>query len=221
MNVFLVRHAESADSRDNWPTPQSPLSDFGRQQSQALSSLSRFRLIDTVMSSKWTRAKETARIVAKKLGKPLELIEGIHEREQSKKIYGSKFSGKISQEYIAGSTANLDNLDWRFSRGEESLREVSQRAAIFKKHIEKEHLSQNLLVISHDVFIRSFACICILGSNYQDETFNKVFRSLYLTNTGVSLLVFSEKSKRWKLWYWNDFSHFKNIKIGKKAVSGN
>lgn len=220
MNVFLVRHAESVESGKKWPTPQSPLSDLGRQQSQVLSNLSRFRLVDVVLSSKWTRAKETAQIVAKKLGKPLKLFEGIHEREQSTKIYGSKISGKTSQEYIAESTANIDNLDWKYMDRGESFREISQRAATFKKHIEKKQLFQNLLVISHDVFIRCFVCVCILGNNYKDETFNKIFRSLNLTNTGVSLLVFIEKSKRWKLWYWNDFSHLKNIKRTEKTVSG-
>ncbi|MEK7112734.1 MAG: histidine phosphatase family protein, partial [Patescibacteria group bacterium] len=146
MNVFLVRHAESVEFGNKWQTPQSPLSPQGRQQSQLLSSLSRFRLVDIVLSSKWTRAKETAQIIAKNLGKPLELIQGIHEREQPVKIYGSKISSKASQEYIAKSTVNMDNLDWKFTDGEESFREVSQRAAKFKSHLEKNHLSQTLLV---------------------------------------------------------------------------
>lgn len=213
MLVFLVRHASSVASEEGrWQLPDSPLSDLGKKQSQALSNRSRFNKVDIVLASKWARAKETGGIVAEALSKPLELFEGIHEREQNPKIYGAKWSGKIHKKYYKDAFSNLGNLDYKFENLGESYRDVAKRATKFKRHLVRKHKGQNLIVISHDIFIRCFLAVCILGEKYSDESFYKIFRSIRLSSTGISLLEYDEKRKTWKVWYLNDFSHLKMVK---------
>ncbi|OGM11551.1 hypothetical protein A2W13_02355 [Candidatus Woesebacteria bacterium RBG_16_36_11] len=216
MFIFLLRHAEGSDFRNKWQTPDSPLSDLGIRQAQNLSGLTRFKRVDLILSSKWRRAAETAKIISKLLKKPLEFFEGINEREQHSKIYGADRLSDISKRYYNESIENYNDLDWKFEDDEESVRDISKRAFNFSKHLTKKHLNQNLLVVSHDMFIRCFITICLLGKNYEDKVFNKIYRSLQVMNTGVSLLEYIEKRKTWKIWYLNDFSHLSKIKKEEK-----
>lgn len=213
MFIFIVRHAEGAGSKEKWQTPNSPLSNVGVKQAKNLFKLSRFKRVDLILSSKWERAAETARIVSSLLNKPLELFDGINEREQHSKIYGADRLSDIGKRYREESIKNYNNLDWKFENDEESIRDVSTRAINFGKHLVKNHLNQSLLVISHEMFIRCFITTSLLGKKYEDSVFNKIYRSLKIANTGVSLLEFNEKGKVWKIWYINDFSHLG--KIGK------
>lgn len=212
MKVFLLRHAASVDAENSWPTPKSPLSNLGRKQAQVLSRLPRFQMVDLILASRWIRAKETAEIISKAINKPLKLFEEIHEREQHSKIYGAKRSSQIGRRYYEEAIANYRNIDWKFEGLEESLREVAERATQFKDRLVKDYLGHNLLVVSHDMFIRCFITVCILGKDYKDGIFNKIFRSLQIVNTGISLLEYEERRKIWRVWYLNDFSHLKYVK---------
>lgn len=212
MKIFLVRHAASTDFDKKWSSPKSLLDDLGREQAQVLSQLPRLQTVDLILTSKWPRAKETAKIIAKAINKPLEVFLGIHERKQPLEIYDVARDSGISKQYIKESIENFEKLDWKFQGAGESFRNVVKRAIKFEKHLRGNHLGQSILVISHEVFIRCFVSICVLGENYTDDSFNKIFRSLHFTNTGVSLLEYDERRKIWKILYLNDFSHLKMVK---------
>lgn len=217
MFIFFVRHAEGSGSRKKWQAPDTPLSDIGIIQSQNLSTLSRFKKIDIILSSKWKRALETAKIVSGILGKPLEQVDGIQEREQYSEIYGADRESDISKRYNNENIKNYNDLDWKFENNEESIREVSERANNFKDSLTASYLNKSIMLISHEMFIRCFITNILLGEKYEDKVFNKIYRSLQLMNTSVSLLEFNENRRSWKVWYLNDFSHLSKIKVEVKT----
>ncbi|MDP3918024.1 MAG: histidine phosphatase family protein [Candidatus Woesebacteria bacterium] len=219
MFIFLVRHAEGSGSREKWQTPNTPLSDTGVKQSENLTILSRFKKIDIILSSKWKRALETAKIVSEILRKPLEQVNGIQEREQYSEIYGADRKNDISKRYNDENIKNYNDLDWKFENNEESIREVSVRAFNFKNSLTTNYLNKSIVVVSHEMFIRCFITNILLGEKYDDKVFNKIYRSLQLMNTGVSLLEFNENRKTWKVWYINDFSHLGRMKTENKQVA--
>lgn len=213
MKVFLVRHGATRDQADekSWQFPNSPLTTEGKKQAKILAGRVKSWGIDAIVTSKWKRAKETAEVVSKTLGLQLKALEEVSERRQSAKIYGAKLSSKTHQKYSKDFLRNF-SLDWKFYDEEESLRNVANRAIKFKNRLIQKHLGGNLLVVSHDIFIRCFVAACILGDNYEDSAFIKIFRSLWLENTGISLLWFNEKAERWKVLYLNNYSHLKDVK---------
>lgn len=215
MRVFLVRHAVGDIPKDKWQTPETKLGKVGESQSKALARRSRFQSVDLILSSKWTRAKETAEIISELTDKPLELFDGIHERKQHPDIYGVDRKSKISMKYYREAYDNYADLDWKFDGREESYRELIGRAEKFRRHLEKKHKQKTLLVVSHEIFIRCFIVSCLLGRKYDDLTFKKIYSALTISNTGISLLEYIEKRKTWKLWYLNDFSHLKSVNIRK------
>ena len=213
MKIFLVRHGSSVnDNNGRWQHPDSLLSHRGKLQAEALSKRPRFQVVDLVMSSEWPRARKTADIVAGRLKKPLKLVKEIHERKQFSGIYNAKRTSKVSRQYCQDSFKNYRNLDWKFSDEEESIREVIKRAVYFRDCLTKKHLKQNVLVVSHDVFIRCLLIVCLLGQDFSDQVFLKLFYALRTTNTGISLLEYKQEYKKWTMRYFNDLSHLGLIK---------
>jgi len=214
MRVFLVRHGQSVSSNlGTRQTPNSPLGDFGKKEAKALGlRMKRWGVtFDKVFSSKLPRARQTAEIIAKELGTKLEIFEGIHEREQNPVLYGVDITSKIHKENVKEYRKSSNNLDFKFKGRGESIRDVIVRAEDFKKHLEGNHLSQDILVVSHGLFIRVFIANCVLGENYDDKSFAELFGALTIHNTGVSLLKLYEETDHWEVIYINNFSHLKDI----------
>src|SRR5580704_6989253 len=82
--IILVRHGESVANRDRHfaESGDNPLTELGFQQARELAPIlaARFRP-PVVLSSEFLRARQTAAILAEHLDVPLEVIEGIHERD--------------------------------------------------------------------------------------------------------------------------------------------
>lgn len=207
MKLFLVRHAESQDSNTIWQTPETPLSEKGKKQARALISTHRFNGAEKILTSKLKRAIETADIVAKGFNKEIEIVEDIHERQQSPKIYGLKRTESVSEKYFQDVVKNNENWDWRWDRDEESFSEVINRAVKFRDNLINKYSQKSVLAVSHDVFLRCFITVCILGEKSKKASFHQLYRSIAIEKTGVSLLIYREEQKSWKLWYLNDYSH--------------
>lgn len=103
------------------------------------------------------------------------------------------------------------NLDWKFKNKEESVREVLTRSKKLSSFLRKNYKGKRILVVSHDVFIRCFISMVILGNNYSDKTMARTISTLTINHTGISLLIYSNRTKSWKVNYVNDYSHFKKF----------
>ena len=214
MRVFLVRHGTSiAHEKGKRQSPDSPLSKKGVSQARTLARrITKWGVsFDKVFTSKLPRASQTADIMAEILGISVEVFEGIHEKEQHPDLYGADVASKIHDESVAAYAKNSRDLDYKFLGQGESIREVVVRAAAFKKHLVKSHPGQDVLVVTHGIFIRAFVASCILGEPFHDASFANLYSSLNFNNTGVSLLECNEKTKNWRIIYLNNFSHLKGI----------
>ena len=207
MRVYLVRHGQStAHDTGKRQSPDSSLSQKGISQARLLArKIKKWGVsFDRVFSSDLARAKQTAEIIAKGLNCPVEVFVGIHEKEQHPDLYGLDTNSKLHKENVKAYEAHLKDLDYKFQGKGESVREVASRAIKFRNHLLGSHLGQDVLVVSHGIFIRSFIASCILGDSFDDSLFAQVHAGLDIGNTGVSLLEFGEKNKNWKLIYLNN-----------------
>ena len=81
--LLLVRHGETdwnAEGRLQGQTDR-PLSDFGRQQARQLAAEMADEELEAIYSSDLSRARETAAIVAERLGLPVELDPDLRETD--------------------------------------------------------------------------------------------------------------------------------------------
>ena len=212
MLLFLVRHAQSETPKNHWQTPGSKLGRLGKQQAKILSQNSRFSHLDKIFTSDWERSRKTAKILSNNLKIETETLDYIHEKKQLPQMYGAARDSRISTEYIKEYYANCENLDWKFKNKEESVREVLVRTNKLSSFLRKNYKGKRVLVVSHDIFIRCFISMVMLGNDYSDKTMARVISSLTINYTGISLLIYSSQMQSWSVNYINDYSHFKLLR---------
>ena len=81
---ILVRHGESESNRDSCFALNGdvPLTDLGRQQARdAAAQIARLFNPQRVISSTFARAHQSAEIISAALSLPLEIVDGIQERD--------------------------------------------------------------------------------------------------------------------------------------------
>jgi len=99
------------------------------------------------------------------------------------------------------------DIDWKFAGEGESVRDLTRRVNEFQKHLIEKHNVQNILVVTHDFFIRSFVCTALLGEKYDEKSFMKIFGSISCANTSLTLFDYDKKRKHWELVYLNEHLH--------------
>jgi broad specificity phosphatase PhoE len=150
--LLLVRHGETDWNRDGrWQGgSDTSLNDLGREQAQALAE-QLDGSIDVVYSSDLARARETAEIVAAKLG--LEVRVDARLRERSFGSWEGLTTSEIEDRFADS------HRRWREGVGAgaddaETFEDFSARVNDFLADVLRLHPGENVLVISHGGSIR-------------------------------------------------------------------
>lgn len=213
MKLYLVRHGCTDAKKDGCrQTPQSSLGTEGRQQVKALAKRLSKEKIDLILSSHWLRAKETAAIIAGINQASLEILEPLHERLYDLQVHGIAIESDLNQRYLKEQEKNFFDIDWKFLDGDESLRELAQRAAKARDELSQKYCGQTILAVTHEFFLRCFLAVCLLGDEFDNSTFMKIFHSSEFSNASLSLLEFDEGKRTWKIHFLNSTEH-----LGKSA----
>jgi broad specificity phosphatase PhoE len=208
MNLYLVRHGKTGAKESNkQQTPTLHLSEEGRLQAIAVAKRLEKEKIDVVISSKWCRAFETAAIISKRIGLDTKTSEWIHEKKYNPCLYEVDLDSRLFMEYLSAAKKFEKDLDWRFDGAGESTRDLIVRVRKFQNYLIKNYINQNVLVVSHGLFIRAFIILAILGEKYDDDIFYQIYTSISINNAGVSYLDYSIDRNRWGLIYFNDHLH--------------
>jgi broad specificity phosphatase PhoE len=154
--IVLVRHGESVANRDRHFAEggENPLTELGLRQARELAPIVAARFHPpVVLSSEFLRAKQTASILAEHLNVPLEVIEGIHERD-----FGS-LKGLPYQHYWdmkKNDPAYDPKRDWIWEPPDGESREaVRARVIASLKIVAQRFPHQELVVVCHGVVISS------------------------------------------------------------------
>lgn len=189
MLIGLIRHGLTDWNAIGKIQGQSdiPLNDEGRMQAAMLAD----RLLqepyrwDYCITSNLSRAAETGKIIADKLGIPLlEPDERIRER-----AYGQ----------VEGLTASQREEKWgkdwnQLSLGQETDEQLQARALAFMEDISAKHPGRNILVISHGGFLAQLY-IALYKDKYSERIGN------------LSLTILEKKEKQWNPILYNCTRH--------------
>jgi broad specificity phosphatase PhoE len=150
-NLFLARHGETDWNRDGrWQgNSDTPLNERGREQARELAG--ELDTVDVVYSSDLVRARETAEIVAARLGREVELDSRLRERG-----FGA-WEGLTSVE-IESQFAE-EHRRWRAGEGfgaddAEPFDSFAARIHAFLEDVLRLHPAEDVLVIAHGGSIR-------------------------------------------------------------------
>ncbi len=147
MSIFLIRHGETALNVARVLQPaDTPLSERGRRQAQALAKRFDVAAFGALISSDLPRAIETAGAIARVTGKEIEPCDLLQERNFGA-LRGTAYD-----------TLNYDAIAMEEAPpGGESMATVRERARQAMIFLRETHtaLGSDLLVISHGLFIRT------------------------------------------------------------------
>jgi probable phosphoglycerate mutase len=151
--ILLARHGETDwNSERRWQGhDDQPLNEAGRTQARELAESLAGRRVDAVYSSDLSRAHETARIVADRLGLPVGVDVGLRE------VDVGDWAGRVHSE--------IEEIDpegykrWRDGgkgwNGGESYEQMGERVVATVLRIATSHPGGTLLVVTHGGSIRA------------------------------------------------------------------
>jgi broad specificity phosphatase PhoE len=188
--------------------PSTPLSEKGTQQTILIAERFKTIDIDCIISSPQTRAKTTAEAIAAVVGKDIEYSDLLIERKKPSAVIGMDRSSPEFDEIENSIRDNFHTLDWKHS-DEENFLALKARAVALLNHAESIEV-ENILMVSHGVFMAMLAAYAIFGDELTSQEFWAVFVGTEHKNTGITILKqskFKDEPTRWKLLTWNDHAH--------------
>jgi broad specificity phosphatase PhoE len=149
--LLLVRHGETDWNRDlRWQGhSDTPLNERGRRQ--ALELAEQLEPPDRIYASDLARARQTAEILAERLGVPVQLDWRL--RERSFGAWEGLTSAEIEERYAA------DHSRWRAGEGPgasdaEGFDAFAARVGSFLRDVLERHDGDELLIVAHGGTIR-------------------------------------------------------------------
>ena len=125
------------------------MTEKGREQASEAAEIIATKEIDVMYCSLFPRAKETAEIIAEKIGFPKEKI--IYDGRINEINVGA-LDGKLADEYSKFFTSQEEKFV-KAAEGGETYTDVKNRTAVFLYEIDKRYSDKKILIVSHNVAI--------------------------------------------------------------------
>lgn len=163
LKLILVRHGHSTSNASGTYTGQmdAPLNEIGFLQAAQLADyLCRTYHIDAVYTSDLSRAVETVRPTAERLGLEMHLARELRELDTGKWT-GVPYA-EVKERFAADFAAYVQSIDAPCTGGE-SLRKGCQRLLDCIERIAKKEDGKTVLVCSHALCCRLFSALAATG----------------------------------------------------------
>lgn len=206
MKVYFVRHGETIGNIQNFhQTPETPLSETGREQAKKVAVRLKNLGLSLVYSSTHLRAQNTSNAIAEQLGAPVELWEDLKEFRRPKEVRGKPVHDPKVAKIDELVSKNFFDRSFHFS-DEENFYDLKQRAWKVLNHLSEKHTDDTVLCVSHGTFIKVLVANMVFGKDLTPKIFSTLREKLWAENTGITVTEFSLK-RGWRLLSWNDTSH--------------
>ena len=188
-NLFLVRHGETEYNRRRIVQGRGvdvPLNETGVLQARALAKRIENHDIDVLVTSTLLRARQTAKIVAERVGHK-EIIS-LHDLEEMSwgKYEGHAQSQELKQAFDQMRTDWKNGIYDRPVEGGESLLDVRFRAVSAINYIVDRFEGSRVLIVAHGRLLR-----ILIGTLLNDYGLERM-EELEQPNTAFNHLVFAE-----------------------------
>lgn len=208
MRIYVIRHGETNSNADNIrQSSEGYLSEEGIQQARALAEKMSSLKIDSIFTSSYPRAKQTADIISA-LGKGLLVQESEYLTEVSlpSEVVGKPKDDPKSQKILSWIKSHGTSAGARYS-DEETFNEYVTRARLVLDYISKTGFN-NVVMISHHRFIHILVAVVLHAERLTPELFVGMKDHLYISNTGITILEkTTETGGAWRLLTLNEHSH--------------
>ncbi len=207
MKVFLVRHGHSRlNGKGIHQPPDTKLSETGIKQAEAIAERFVGVKVDIVLSSKYERAAHTARIISKRIDRPIVYTNLLNEFKNPSEVEGKKNDSAYCLRVKKAVMEHAYDPRWHYS-DEENIFDRIARGKKVVRYMESRK-EEHVLVCTHSGLIRMILAVGLFGDSLNPESFDKVMRFMRTENTGITECDV-QPGDRWRLITFNDFVHLK------------
>ncbi|MEL6650478.1 MAG: histidine phosphatase family protein [Bacteroidota bacterium] len=209
--VLFIRHGQTNGNFDGYHQgSEEPLNETGLNQAQLLATRAKHLEFETIISSDYVRAQQTAQIIATQTQKPLEISPLFGELRRPSLFNGKKYDELPEMRQIFDAIdAKSHDADWHHS-DEENFYDVKKRA---KRALEllQNRPEETLMVVSHGNFLRGLFGMMLLRQRYSPADYFAISSVMHLMNTGITVVKFAPswrfEKPVWQIVSWNDQMH--------------
>ncbi len=203
---YLVRHAQSeANVARVHGGPHHSLSEEGRRQAQFVAERCAKLPLEALACSDFIRAKETAEIIAQRIGLKAKVVPDLGEVLMPSHMMERPYS---TPEAIAEEEALIESMGGPKVHDAESFEEMIARASRVLDAfatLPEQHVG----VVTHGLFLRCLIGRALFGPEVTPRELLALWRGLKSENTGLTILEYRPDTPKrlWRLFVWNDHAH--------------
>ena len=208
--IYLVRHGESEINvshafMDDAPPP---LTELGKEQSRYLAKRAKKLTFDVIIASPFERTKQTAEMIVKETGHPIEYSELFTERTMPTSLVGKSRSDPDAKKLYDTAVRSSCEPGSEKVEGTETFEEMKERAGQALRFLEQRS-EEDILVVGHGFFTKMLIARMLYGENMTAHDFAPFEWGWRTRNTGISVLKYepSDPHRSWWLLVWNDHAH--------------
>lgn len=210
-HIFFVRHGESNSNVDGIHRgSKAELTERGKQQAKDVASRIQRIGVDTLISSPYLRARQTAEIIGEACHLEIEESDLYIERKRPTDVHGLPHAHPESRAIMKGIFDSYTTDGHRHS-DEENLDDLKERARTALSFLAS-HSGEKICVVTHGLFLRVLFA-SVLDSDFSGSHLQNALKRLETSNTGISHFVLKEHFDEfggetgWVVNQWNDSEH--------------
>lgn len=192
MDVYFVRHGETILNRKRvHQSPSTPLSTVGYEQAGTVAESLRGMHPDLLITSEYTRAVETARVIGVHVGLPPQTNGLFYEIVRPSSLYGKSHFHPKTLWYICLSYMRRRNQRWHFEDAENfsDIENRTKKAVLYLESLKGRN--QSIVVVSHAIFIHCMVSYMSRRTVFpMFDTILNMLQMKRLRNTGVVHIKF-------------------------------
>lgn len=200
--VYFVRHGQTLKNTQHiHQGPEEPLTEAGKKQAHQVALHLKKKDIDTLITSPFVRAMETASIISDELGVPLSQADCVKEFRRPDPLYGQPHYSLSSLKYIWALFWHRNDEAWN-DHGAENMFHVRNRIIDTKRFIASLE-GERIVVVSHAIFIDMFTqAVCADRSLKLKEFVMAMLGAKKLPNTGIVSFQLDENAPQETCNWW-------------------
>lgn len=201
-NVYFVRHGQTLKNTQHiHQGPEEPLTEIGKKQAAEVALELKKKGIDTLLSSPFVRAVETASIISEELDLPFTKLDCVKEFRRPDPLYGKPHYSLASAKYIWQLFWHRNDPHWD-DYGAENMFAIRNRIIDTKKALAKVE-GEHIAVVSHAIFIDMFVqAVCADRSLNMKEFVGGLLGAKKLPNTGIVAFQLDENAPQETCNWW-------------------
>ena len=208
--VYFVRHGETEGNTGKiFQGSDTPLNERGFEQARVVAERCAKLPVQALLASSMKRAQQTAEVIGKRIGLPIESSDLFAEAKRPTTLMGrsrdDKDAYKMELAWIKGYLGEGPKVE-----DGEHFDELIRRAGAALDYVE-QHSAEHILVVTHGLFLKELYARLVFGGSVTSEEFKKIVFSLRSDNTGITVFTRDESIEKpgihWVMRVWNDHAH--------------